>query len=858
METLSINFLIKDSPTAVAILDNDMRFISHSNIWLQEFNIKDKVIIGKSYYDVIQNTPQEIKDIHQECLKGTSNTNKGKKFIYPDGTIRWFKWKINAWKNEDESVGGLIVIHEDITKHKKREELLKIAESVGRIGGWELDLKTNVVYWTKVTKEIHEVPEDYMPSLEEGINFYKEGEYRQLIGKLVGEAISYGKPWDTELIIVTAKGNEIWVRAKGEVETIDGKCVRLLGTFQDIDERKRAELEFKAATERLAIATKGANVGIWDYDIVKNELVWDDNMYRLYGIKKEDFNGVYEAWQAGLHPDDKEQGDKEIALAISGEKEFDTEFRVVWPNGEIRYIKANAVTQRDNEGRAIKMIGTNWDITESVRAELKNKEISERLHVATRAANIGIWDYKINEKLVVCNDYMYDMYDIPKNSSNLLNEWMHRIHPEDKERIHDELEMTIAYDKPFNTQFRGIRPNGDIIHIIAFGEAQKGKDGKVRNIIGANWDITELKTTKLQLERVQESFKGTFENSAVGMALVSLDGKWISVNKGLCDSLGYTEKELLQMTFQELTFPEDLNTDLKLLQQVVDGKISTYQIEKRYYHKKGDLMHAILTVTAVKDIEGKLSHFISQILDISSRIHAENRTKKLLDVTKEQNESLLNFAHIVSHNLRSHSSNLSMLSGFLASENDADERKNLMNMLNNASESLAETVMHLNEVVQVKVGASEKIKNVNIHRTLKNVEKNLSVLLKEKDVVYSINVPHDLKIKGIPAYFDSIFLNLFSNSVKYAAPERQLFIKIDAVVKDDVVTIAFEDNGIGIDLERHGKKLFGMYKTFHRNKDAKGIGLFITKNQVEAMNGSIEVKSRVDQGTTFLLTFSKI
>ncbi|HZJ20457.1 MAG TPA: ATP-binding protein [Pricia sp.] len=118
-----------------------------------------------------------------------------------------------------------------------------------------------------------------------------------------------------------------------------------------------------------------------------------------------------------------------------------------------------------------------------------------------------------------------------------------------------------------------------------------------------------------------------------------------------------------------------------------------------------------------------------------------------------------------------------------------------------------------------------------------------------------MDIDKNLKIQGIPAYLDSIFLNLFTNSIKYSSPERTPVIKIVSAQIKDKTVLTFSDNGLGIDLKRHGDKLFGMYKTFHRNKDAKGIGLFITKNQIEAMNGCIEVESTVDVGTTFKLYF---
>lgn len=178
-------------------------------------------------------------------------------------------------------------------------------------------------------------------------------------------------------------------------------------------------------------------------------------------------------------------------------------------------------------------------------------------------------------------------------------------------------------------------------------------------------------------------------------------------------------------------------------------------------------------------------------------------------------------------------------------------------MLCEASESLNETVLHLNDVVQVKVGATEKMKRVNLYQTIKTVEKNLSLLIQEKNTVCTVDIPKNLRINAIPAYLDSILLNLFTNSIKYSSPERFPEITITSKTTRDKILLTFKDNGLGIDLKRHGKKLFGMYKTFHRNKDAKGIGLFISKNQIEAMNGKIEVESTVDVGTTFKLSFEK-
>lgn len=730
LEAVTSDIIVKDIPISIGVFDNEMCYINCSDLWLKELGMGLNDVLGKSLYEITPNVPEEIKQIHQECLLGACSKSSGERFIDQNGNEKWYSWKMSPWKRENGEIGGIIIVTEEVTKERNDKDLQSKALSVAKIGGWEVDMESNTVFWTDITKEIHGVSKEYVPNLEEGINFYKEGKSRDTIMKLVSDAIQNGTPWDTELQIITLQGEDKWVRAIGQTEVLDGKCVRLMGTFQDIDDRKKAEIEYQKVSERLRVATSAAVIGIWDFDIINNNLIWDDNMYHLYGIKKEDFSGVYEAWEASVHQEDQERAQKEVEDAIKEGKEFNTEFRVVLPSGDIRNIKAIAHVERNAAGESVKMIG-------------------------------------------------------------------------------------------------------------------------------ANWDITDFKHTKLKLLKSEESFSGAFDNSAVGMALVDIDGKWLKVNDSICESLGYTEKELMGLTFQDITHPEDLMKDLVLLNELIAGERDNYQIEKRYFHKNGDLVYVILSVTSVMSIDGKLSHFISQILDITSRKEAENKLKSMLELTSGQNDSLTNFAHIVSHNLRSHSTNLSMLTGFLKEEQDENEKKQLVNMLHDSSESLGETIHHLNEVVNINANVTQKLEPVNLSYVIKNVMKTLSIGLNSSTIECKIDVPVSQSVRAVPAYMDSILLNLFTNAIKYRSPDRDLFISVSSESNENKVVVKFSDNGLGIDLEKHRKKLFGMYKTFHKHKEAKGIGLFITKNQMEAMNGKINVESKVDEGTTFTLIFDK-
>ena len=730
MKTLAVDFLLKESPNAIAIVDTKLNFISYSNQWQRNFTLNDADITNKHLFDVTIETPDLFKTVIENGINGKEDINNGQKFVLPSGKIQWLKWKILPSTFETNGFDGAIIFLDDITVDKKEIELLHKAEEVARIGCWELDLKTGLVNWTKTTKDIHEVDEDFTPNLEEGINFYKKGIHRDNITDLVSTALSDGKPFDTELIIVTAKGNEVWVSAKGEVEMVNGKAARLVGTFQDIDERKKVQIAHEEISERLKITTQTAKIGTWDYDLLENELEWDPEMYKIFDVKKEQFSGAFEAWSSTIHPNDKERAVAATNDAINGIKDFDEEFRIIHQNGSVRYIKGLSKTIRDFNGKAIKMTG-------------------------------------------------------------------------------------------------------------------------------ANWDITELRSAELKLARSTELFSETFEHSSIGMALVSPELKWLKINKSLSRSLGYSEEELLKMKTTDITHPEDLTNSQVFKTKVFNSSGHNLQLQKRYFHKDGSIVHAIIGVTPVKDLNGNPSHAITQFLDITSRIESQKKLEALVEVTKSQNESLTNFAHIVSHNLRSHSTNMTMLSKFLNEEKDEDERENLNRMITSATESLSETIDHLNDVVLVQTGALEKLQSISILNTINQITKGINGLLEEQSATIKIDVSKSHFVNAVPAYLESIFLNILTNALKYRSSKRTPIIEIKSKVKGDFIQIAFRDNGLGIDLEKHGDKIFGMYKTFHKHKDAKGIGLFITKNQIEAMSGTISIDSIVDNGTTIFIELKR-
>ena len=193
-----------------------------------------------------------------------------------------------------------------------------------------------------------------------------------------------------------------------------------------------------------------------------------------------------------------------------------------------------------------------------------------------------------------------------------------------------------------------------------------------------------------------------------------------------------------------------------------------------------------------------------------------------------------------------------MLIDFLKNEKQEEEREMQFEMLVQASSMLTETITHLNDVVSVDINFQEK-EQVNLYKFIENGIRSVRGLMVEVNFQIVNRVAEDFNVYAVPAYMESIILNLITNAIKYRDPKRRSWLQISAERINGYVIITASDNGLGINLERYGDRIFGLYKTFHQHSDARGLGLYMTKSQVEVMGGAITVQSKVGEGTTFTI-----
>lgn len=383
-------------------------------------------------------------------------------------------------------------------------------------------------------------------------------------------------------------------------------------------------------------------------------------------------------------------------------------------------------------------------------------------------------------------------------------------------------------------------------------------------IISVLWIISIMKRpAKLQLRidkqtqkitKQETEFRAIFNQAPVGIAKFNTNtGNFITVNKEYSRITGYTEEELLATNFQSITHPDDLEEDLRNMEQLKKGLASEFCIEKRYIHKSGEVVWVNLIVSILGKIGNTIENHIAIVEDITDKKRAEEELKQSFELVSEQNKRLLNFSFIVSHNLRSHTSNIELISTLLESVKTPEEQEEMIDMLKKVSKSLDETLRNLNEVVNIRTNINLTIESLNLNHYIEKSKTLLNRQIINRNAVVENLVPTNIEINYNAAYLESIIYNFLSNAIRYSHPDRNPIITISYDEKKKAMSIS--DNGIGIDLKRYGDNLFGMYKTFHNNPDAKGIGLFITKNQIDAMGGKIETHSTLNEGTTFIIYF---
>ncbi|MCO6163056.1 PAS domain S-box protein [Flavobacterium sp. NRK F7] len=394
--------------------------------------------------------------------------------------------------------------------------------------------------------------------------------------------------------------------------------------------------------------------------------------------------------------------------------------------------------------------------------------------------------------------------------------------------------------------------NGELRYIDLRWNVIRGYEDSLNRIIVSTEDITDRKSNEQIILNSQQriaSLINTIDGIVWECDAATFEFTFIS--KKVEHILGYTDEEWLSEKdfWKNHIYEEDRASVIHFCTEQTKNNLD-HDFEYRMIAKDGSVVWLRDIINVVVE-DGKVVSLRGIMINITKTKEIEKELHNSFNLVSEQNKRLLNFSYIVSHNLRSHTSNISSLIGLIEITEDEKEKEEMLGMLKTVSGSLNETMINLNEVVNIQTNISLTIEKINLLNYIEAALQLLAPLIKEKNVsvIHEIN-PH-IEVNYNSAYMESILYNILSNAIRYSHPNRKPTITIRYYLENEFKVVEISDNGIGIDLVKNKDKIFGMYKTFSKYTDSKGIGLFITKNQVEAMGGTITVESKLDEGTTF-------
>lgn len=654
-----------------------------------------------------------------------------------------------------------------------------------------------------------------------------------------------------------------------------------LGSIRDISARKQDEKHFRELSQRFELATKAARVGIWDWYIPEDTLVWDDSMYLLYGLSKEDFKGVFESWKQCLHPDDVADADQQLESALRGEKKFDTVFRIMIPDKTIKYIRAKADVHKDRFGNAVRMIGTNYDITPQMEAEnalrelmldlerqikyrtsglekaqKKLKKSEERFRGLVETINDILWEQDAQGVIIYISPMVKDILGYEQEEMVGTSFFKHTLGSATGEVCNKSKEHHIPLK---NIQHQlGHKLTKGVIYLESNITPVFSNGGVLRGFRGVSRDVTQRKLQSEDLRKLSRAV----EASPISVIITDSEGTIEYMNPYVLKTTGYTQEELLgenprilKGTPQSQAYVRSLWETISQGQQW-EGEFCNIRKDKTTYWE-----HAL--ISPLFDEENQISHYVGVQEDITERKKADQEHARALIQAQAAVQAKNDFLANMSHEIRTPMNAIIGMT-YLALETDLNLRqRDYLNKINISAKTLLDIINGILDFSKIEAG---KLYLEKTSFRLSDVIEDSANLISDKiarkglELLILIDKHVPALLVGDPIRIGQVFNNLLSNAEKFTQ-KGEIEVSVQVKSQEDqylVLECMVADTGIGVS-ESQKKQLF---KTFSqadssttRRYGGTGLGLSIVKQLLKMMAGDIQLQSELGKGSQFTFYF---
>lgn len=617
-------------------------------------------------------------------------------------------------------------------------------------------------------------------------------------------------------------------------------------SFSDITERREAEEKLRTSEANLAAAQRVAHVGNWEFDVLTQEIIWSEELFRIFGIDPTELEPTFDEHLQQIHPDDRALWQEVVGQALASGNCYKFDFRIVRPNGQVRYIEARGEAVFNEQGQVVKLFGTSLDITDRKRIEEALRTNEQRLHYLVSSSPSVIFSSKpdgdhgatyISENVV--NLLGYEAREFLEDSSF----WADRIHPDDVERIFAGTAKVFEQEF-YSHEYRFRRADGTYCWLLAQLRLMRDDAGFPTEILGYLLDISDRKRTEATLQEAERRWRSLLEN--VQLLVVGLDrmGNVEYVNPFFLSLTGYTEVEVLGKNWFENFLPpchqQQVNT---VFHEVLQDNFYPHYTNP-ILTKSGEERFIAWNNTLLRDTEGNIIGTTSIGEDITQRQTVE----------RIKNE----FISIVSHELRTPLTAIRGSLGLLATgiyDKKPEKAKRMVEIALTDSDRLVRLVNDILDLERLDSGKVTLVKEVCEATDLMQQAVDGVRLIADSAGITLCVAPVSTQVWVAPDTIIQTLTNLLSNAIKFSPSNTT--ITLTAQPQSDHVLFQVKDQGRGIPVDKL-EAIFGRFQQVDvsdsRSKGGTGLGLAICQSIVQQHGGHIWAESTLGEGSTFYFT----
>lgn len=814
----------------------------------------------------------QVLEILTRTMSGQNDQSVDHRLVAADGKSRWYHTGIHADREEGRTkIRAISVEIERLKKTEERERSLKEqSEAQKKMYDALLDATDDHVFMMDREERFLYANRAFLESirsnlkshgkdLEESILGRKSREIendpafmehfesnvkRALRGETVQQETNYHTPAGLqtfEYILTPIYGDT------GEVEAITGFS-------RNVHLRKAAEQALRQSQERLQLALDAAKSGTFEWDLDSDRHIWDARTEELFGFAPGTFPQTRKAFESRLHPDDIDRVLSVAEKAFKEHRDLINEYRVLLPNGNVRWVLANGKAFYDPSGRPIRILGVIQDVTERKKIEAKLAETADRVDLALKAGKIGIFEMDLRHPEVPVNwsTRQYEIFGMDP-SKEALNYQMFRkrIHPDDLAAVDREFEASVREKRDFNQTYRIILEDGRTRWVQARALTFYDEEGKLSRMIGTNIDVTE--TIQAQ-EAVRESavrFRELAESMPQIVWATDPSGKAYYYNSQWFEYLGIPRTEAASFDRWKYIHPDDKEKANQSWSEASRSR-SMFQVELRLRGHDGEYHWFLSRALPVFNSQGELVRWYGTLTNIDEHKRVEEVTSHALKAREEM-------LAVVSHDLRNPLGSILMSAAMIKRKLSSEDAFTIAQAgkIQRAGERMNQMIEDLLNLAKIEAGTfSLSKREICGCDVVTEAVEMMSAQAHEKNIkVETSGIDQPLQMSCDHNQVLRVFSNLIGNAIKFT-PEDGL-VRVSAQDQGDNVLFTVSDTGPGI-AEHHIPHVFDRYwqasKTQHMGT---GLGLSISKGIVEAHGGKIWVTSRFGHGSTFSFTLPK-